>query len=132
MSKLIFILAIFFSLAVNSQDFTTLLSGTKTANATGTAHNVVSDNAWSVQVVWSAATGTINGVVYIEVSDDNANWIQFSSNSYITLSGAAGSGGYDSGNVAMTWRYIRARYVKGTTTSATLQVYFNQHVKKVQ
>lgn len=132
MKKLVFILAILFTLSVNSQDFVSLLSGTKTANATGLGHEVNSDNPWSIQVNWSSATGTVNGVVYIEVSDDKTNWVQFASNSYITLSGASGTGGYDLGSNQMTWRYIRVRYVKNTTTSAVLQVYYNQHVKKVQ
>jgi len=130
MKKLILIFAILFSLSASTQQFTTLLNGNYTSNTSGTALAIASDNAWSIQVIWSGATGTVNGVIYFEVSNDGTNWIAYASNSYIAISGASGTGGYDPGNINMSWRFIRARYVKGTTTKVTLNVYFNQLIKK--
>jgi len=130
MKKLAFILFFFVAFTIQSQQFTTLLNAVYTSNTNGTALAIASDNAWSVQLVWTSATGTVNGVVYIEVSDDGANWIAHSSTANLTMSGASGSGGYDTGNVSMSWRFVRARYVKGTTTSANIKVYFNQLIKK--
>jgi len=132
MKKLITILLIFVATFTFSQQFEYLLNAKYTNNATGTALQLKSDNAWSVQAIWSSATGTVNGQIIIEVSNDGVNYIQHSSTSVITLSGASGSIGYDVGHLKTAWVFIRARYVRGTTTSVVLKVNFSQFNVKTQ
>ncbi len=130
MKKLLFVLCFFISFAASSQNFLMLLDAKLTANTTGALTPISSNSAWSVQLVWSGATGTVNATVYIEVSNDGVNYTTYASNSYKTISGASGVWYYDQGSNGMAWRFIRARYVKNGCTSATIKVYFNQLISR--
>ena len=130
MKKLFLIGLIAFSLTGIGQQFTTLMAGTKTANENGTAFFVQQDNAFSVTVVWSGATGTLDGVVYVETSNDNANWEAYDGAFNHTLSTASGVQSFV--DEAFEFRYIRLRYAKNNCTSVTITAYFNQNIKGVR
>lgn len=75
----------------------------------------------SVQLIWSGLTGTLDGVLSIEVSDDNVSWdvktVEIAgvvSDLKITVSGAAGNDTISSDMV--TERYYRAKWTKNGVT----------------
>ena len=90
-------------------------------NAIGRACDLSLYNFASVQLIWSGLTGTLDGVLSIEVSDDGTNWdtktIQVAGvtvDAKITVSGAAGN---DSISIdLLTERYYRARWTKTGVT----------------
>jgi hypothetical protein len=52
-------------------------------------------NVGSIQLVWASLTGTVNGVLSVQVSDDGTNWVPKTDANLnpvqITVSGASGS-----------------------------------------
>lgn len=90
-------------------------------NALGRSFDLSLYNFASVQLIWSGLTGTLDGVLSIEVSDDNTNWdtktIQVAGavvDAKITVSGAAGN---DTISIDLvTERFYRARWTKNGVT----------------
>ncbi len=78
-------------------------------------------NVASMQLIWSGLTGTINGTLTFEVSDDGVNWDTKKiggSDAVITVSGAAGNDVLSS--VEITERYARANWAKVGVTGGTI------------
>lgn len=76
----------------------------------------------SVQLIWSGLTGTINGVLTVEVSDDGTNWDTKKiggSDATITVSGAAGNDTLSLDGI-VTERYYRVNWAKNLVTGGTL------------
>ncbi len=81
----------------------------------------------SVQLIWSALTGTLNGVLTIECSDDNVNWDVkkiAAVDATITVSGAAGNDTL-SLDYIVSERYYRAKWVAtGVTDGVVTAIIF--------
>jgi hypothetical protein len=80
----------------------------------------------SVQVVWAALTGTINGILSIECSDDGVNWkpkLNPTVAAAITVSGASGQDTI-SFDQNVTERYYRAKWTKTGVTGGTITCLF--------
>ena len=81
-------------------------------------------NFASVQLIWSGLTGTLNGVLSVEVSDDNINWnpkmdIAATPAAFaITVSGASGNKSISIDNT--TERYYRVNWAKTGVTGGTI------------
>lgn len=74
----------------------------------------------SFQVVWTSLTGTVDGAVKLQSSNDNTNWIDKTGATF-TLSGASGSN-LISLNGVVTEKYYRAVYTKNNVTGGTISV----------
>jgi hypothetical protein len=79
-------------------------------------------NAGSIQLIWSGLTGTLDGKLTVEVSDDGVNWdvkkLASGSDAIITVSGAAGN---DVLTIeAMTEKLYRAKWAKTGVTAGVV------------
>lgn len=94
-------------------------------NAIGRACDISLYSIASIQVIWSGLTGTLDGVLSIEASDDGINWdvktIEVAGvvvDAKITVSGAAGN---DTISIdKATERYYRARWTKNGVTGGLI------------
>ena len=79
-------------------------------------------NVASVQLTWIGLTGTPNGVLTVEVSDDGVNWdtkkLSSGSDATITVSGAAGTDVLSIENV--TEKFYRTKWAKTGVTGGTI------------
>ena len=70
----------------------------------------------SVQIVWSGATGTIDGDMEVQLSNDDTNWSVTGSPFTITT----GSGTHIFELTELTAKFIRISFTKNTMTDGTV------------
>lgn len=87
------------------------------SNQTSVGKDVIRFNTASVQAVWSGLTGTVDGTVKVQVSNDCTNWTDKSGAS-VTLSGAAGTDLISIAN--LTEACLRLVYTKNQITGGTI------------
>ena len=77
----------------------------------------------SIQLVWAGLTGTIDGTLTVEVSDDGVAWdtkkLTGGSNGVITVAGAAANDTL-SFDQNLNERYLRANWAKNGVTGGTV------------
>lgn len=95
-----------------------------TATTTGTAFNNQDPNLARSVFAYMSGTGAVSATVYIEVSQDNINWMTTTSGlCSLSLSGTTTA--FDGcAIVSVPWRYVRAKVTAISGTGATLSVYF--------
>lgn len=76
----------------------------------------------SAQVVWSGLTGTVNGTVQLNVSNDGTDW-DSKSGASVTLSGASGHATISLNGVASE-EFYQVVYSHTGVTGGTVDVYF--------
>lgn len=90
----------------------------------GRACDVALYNVISIQLIWAGLTGTLDGKVTVEVSNDGVNWDTKKigvANAEIQVSGAAGN---DTISITdSTERYYRANWAHTGVTGGTINCF---------
>lgn len=89
------------------------------ADQTSAAVNLMGYRTGSVQVVWASLTGSVDGTIKLQVSNDKVNWVDKDGASF-TLSGASGTNLISLLNITEKWYrevYAHTSISGGTVTS---------------
>lgn len=86
--------------------------------------NFSNKNNWSLQVVWAGLTGTLDGTIQLQGSNDGVNFDNLSGTSSLSLSSANGSGSFRKDK--FDFKYFRVLFTKNNLNNAgTLKMLLN-------